>query len=53
MIVIPLIGGRKALGILSLCTNRPDRGGTLRKVLLSAFANLIILGMKFPPLFGL
>jgi transcriptional regulator with GAF, ATPase, and Fis domain len=53
MIVIPLIAGGKALGILSLCTTLSDQRETLKKEekeLLSAFANLITVGIKMPTL---
>jgi putative methionine-R-sulfoxide reductase with GAF domain len=49
MIAIPLIAGGKALGILSLFTTLSDQRETLKKEekeLLSAFANLITVGMK-------
>jgi len=53
IIVIPLIAGGKALGILSLCTTLSDQRETLKKEeeeLLSAFANLITVGMKMSTL---
>ena len=53
MIAIPLTAGGKALGILSLCTTLSDQRETLKKEeseLLSAFANLIAVGMKMSTL---